>query len=286
MSNKFFRHESNVELIVLSSLFFLVLSIGYVTTSIGFSLSQMTKAQTPWQTQDSIEFVPGLKVVGELPVGGSVSPTDSSYCLDDEDRDGCAKKTAFHIPKGTTGKAGSCGTVISQAHLIAPSLQRSKSGLLDSLNYAVKDCNYTTGTYGENYLPNYFIIDAYNLAGFHELSKEKTVHVNGLNLLNWWKSQPKGYKFIPYTTNSIYQYGYGQVDLTGCVIFINQPSGVHTGLINSFQLVNQNGDGVLSILQAGVKYYIERFEVIGWRIKNLTLNSKEPNIIAGFGCKE
>lgn len=286
MKNNFYHHESNVEFIILTSLFFLVLSIGYVTANIGLSLAQLPRAQTPFQSQGTLEFVPGLKTVGGLPTGGLLSPSDVAYCIEDEDPAGCLDKTAFHIPKGTTGKVGQCGVIITQAHMIAPSLQRNKSDLLDSLNYDVKNCNYSTGIYAEKYLPTFFIIDVYNLAGFHELSKENPSHTLGLNLYNWWKSQPKGYKFIPYSTSAIYQYANGQQDLTGCVFFINQPSGIHAGIINSLQLVNQNGDGVLSILQSGVKYFIERYEVAGWKIKNLTLNPKEPNTIAGFGCKQ
>src|SRR3989344_7050699 len=280
MKGVYDRHESNVELVGLSALFFLILSIGFVTANLGFSLSRLTQAQQ----QSSFDFIPGLKTVGELPTGGGLSPSNIAYCLDDEDPEGCIDKTAFQIPKGTSGKSGSCGTIIAQTHLISPSLQRNKSDLLDSLNYTVKNCNYSTGTYSENYLPTFFVIDAYNLAGFHELSKENPDHTLGSNLFNWWKSQPKGYKFIPYSTSTIYRFATGQQDLTGCVIFINLPSGVHAGIVNSFQLVNQNGDGVLSILQSGVKYFIERYEVVGWKIKNLTLNPKEPNKVAGFGC--
>ncbi|OGK11915.1 hypothetical protein A2954_06470 [Candidatus Roizmanbacteria bacterium RIFCSPLOWO2_01_FULL_37_12] len=283
-NNNYDFHESNLQLIALAGLFFLVLSIGYATANIGLALSNLSRAQTPWQNQGTVEFIPGLKTVGELPSGGLLSPSDTAYCLEDEDPEGCSDKTAFHIPKGNTGKAGQCGTIIQQAHLIAPSLQRNKTDLLDSLNYNLKNCNYSTDIYSEGYLPTYFIIDAYNLAGFHELSKENPGHTLGLNLYNWWKSQTKKYKFLPYSTSAIYQYANGQQDLTGCVIFISQPSGVHAGIINSFQLVNQNGDGVLSILQSGVKYFIERYEVVGWKIKNLTLNPKEPNKVAGFGC--
>jgi len=282
VKNKFYQHESIIELVVLCSLFFLVLSIGFVTTQVGLTLSNISRAQQ----QGSFDFIPGLKIVAELPIGGRVNPSDSVYCLDDEDSEGCDNKSAFIIPKGTTGKLGPCGMVINQAHKIAPSLQRNRSDLLDSLNYPVENCKYKTDIYEEGYLPTHFIIDSYNLAGFHELSKNNPSHTLGKNLLIWWKSQPKGYKFVPYSTNSIYQYADGQQDLTGCVIFINQTSGVHVGIINSLQVVNQNGDGVLSILQAGVKYFIERYEVVGWKIKNLTLNPKEPNTVAGFGCKK
>lgn len=284
MNVKYHEHELNVQLLVLLSLFFMVLTIGVVTATFGYSLASIPRAQTPFQNQGTIDFVSGLKPVGRLPIGGMVNPDDVIYCLEQEDPEGCADQTSFHIPKGLTGVTGSCGTVISQAHLLADSLQSNNSDLLDSLNYSVDGCDYQSGSYTENYIPTYFVIDAYNLAGFKELSKFNPSNTLGKNLLSWWKSQTRNYRFIPYSTASIYQFANGQQDLTGCVIFINYPSGVHVGIINSFQLVNTNGDGVLTVLQSGTAYLIARFEVVGWKIKNLTLNPKEANSVAGFGC--
>ena len=282
MKSRYDHHESNLQLVVLLAIFFFVLALGIVTTSIGFSLDSLTKAQSP---TNSFEFAGGLKVLGALPTGGSLNPSDVAYCLEDEDPDGCADGSAFIIPKGVTGKSGSCGTIISQAHLIIPSLQRNKKTVLDSLNYELKNCDYTTGTYTIGYLPTYFVIDAYNLAGFKDLSKSNPLHVSGKSLQEWWRDNPEGYKYIPYSTSAIYQHAYGQQDLTGCAVFLATQSGVHLGIFNSLQLVNENGDGLLSILQAGVKYPIERYEVTSWKVKNLSFNANETNSLLGFGCR-
>lgn len=223
-----------------------------------------------------------------LPTGGAVPPTAGVYCIDDEDPEGCDDQTAFHVPKGSGGVPGSCGTVIEQAHKLVNSLPQGLKDFRDSLNPAVQNSCHNSGTYSSGYISTFFVIDAYNLAGFKDLSKTNPTHVSGSSLLNWWKSQTAstGYSFIPYSPSVIQQHAAGQKDLTGCVTFLNLNSGVHVGIFNVLQLVNSNGDGVMSILQSGARYYIDRFEVVGWDVKNTPLHQTQLSSIAGFGCHQ
>ncbi|MBI4226534.1 hypothetical protein HY612_05480 [Candidatus Roizmanbacteria bacterium] len=305
MSKKNYNHSSTLELILILTLAALVISVGLITTSVGFSLARLTKAQSDWylptQKQGTFDFTtpiptspppppavtnPPPPPPGPLPIGGAVPPDAPVYCIDDEDPDGCDDQTAFHVPKGVGGAAGSCGTVIEQGHKLVNSLPHFLKGMRDSLNPAITNCGYSTGSYSSGYVSTYFVIDAYNLAGFNDLSKNNPSHVSGANMLNWWKSQPAGYKFIPYGPTVIQQHASGQQPLTGCVMFLNIGSGVHVGIVNVLQQVNQNGDGVISILQSGARYYLDRFEVVGWDIKNTPLHQTQLNSVAGFGCRQ
>lgn len=281
-----------------------VLTIGLITTSVGLTLSNLTRAATdgyvPTQKQGTFDFTkitptqaPAAtsspqppQPPGPLPTGGPVPPNAPVYCIDDEDPDGCDDQTAFHVPKGVGGVPGSCGTVIEQAHKLVNSLPQVLKGMRDSLNPAVSNCGYSSGTYSSGYISTFFVIDAYNLAGLKELSKTNPSHVTGTGLLNWWQSQPAGYKFIPYSPTAIQQHATGQQDLTGCVMFLNLSSGVHVGIVNVLQQVNQNGDGVISILQSGARYFLDRFEVVGWDIKNTPLHQTQLSSVAGFGCRQ
>lgn len=303
MDKDSYNHNSILELGLILALGVAVLTIGLVTASVGFSLASLTKAATDWyvptQKQGTFDFttvtptsppVPTHppEVSGPLPTGGPVSPDAPVYCIDDEDPDGCDDNTAFHVPKGVGGVTGSCGTVIEQAHKLVNSLPQDIKvlGTRDSLNPAISNCGYSSGTYSSQYISTFFVIDAYNLAGHTELSKSYASHVSGTNLLSWWQGQPAGYKFIPYSPAVIQQYGTGQLDLTGCVMFLNLSSGVHVGIVNVLQQVNSNGDGVISILQSGAKYFLDRFEVVGWDIKNTPLHQTNLSSVAGFGCRQ
>lgn len=240
----------------------------------------------PLPTVNPAASIPGAPLTpGPLPTGGAASPSDPFYCIDDEDPDGCDDNTAFHVPKGTGGASGTCGTIMENGHKVVASLPQELKGMRDRLNPAVSNSCHNTGTYSSGYLSTYFVIDTFNLTGYKELSKTNASHVTGTGMLNWWKTQPPGYTFVPYTPTTLQQHASGQNNLTGCVVFINMGSGsVHVGIFNVLQLVNGNGDGVLSILQSGARFYIDRFPVAGWDVKNTPLHQTQISGIAGFGC--
>lgn len=237
-------------------------------------------------------LAPGSPVTpGTLPTGGAASPTDPFYCIDDEDPDGCDDQTAFHVPKGTGGAAGQCGSIMENAHKVVRSLpdpQQFLKAMRNSLNPAVVNTCHNTGTYpSPDYISTYFVIDTFNLTGFHELSKTNPAHVSGAGMMSWWKSQPagSGYVFIPYTATVLQQHASGQQNLTGCAMFINMPSGgVHVGIFNVIQLINSHGDGVVSMLQSGARFILDRFPVVGWDVKNTPLHQTVISGVAGFGC--
>lgn len=243
-----------------------------------------TPTPTPWYIPH-VNPAAAVIIPAPLPTGGAALPTDPFYCIDNEDPIGCSDNTAFHIPKAMGGPTGPCGTIMENAHKIVAFLPQVLTGMRDRLNPAVTNSCHNTGKYSSGYISTFFVIDAFNLTGFKELSKTYTSHVSGKGMLNWWKSQPPGYVFLPYTATILQQHAAGTRDLTGCVVFLNLPSGnVHVGIFNVLQLVNGNGDGVLSILQSGSKFYIDRFPVAGWDIKNTPLNDTVISGVAGFGC--
>lgn len=303
MDSDKYQRKLNIELLYHLALGSVIVGVGLMTVVIGFSLSSLsnTNAQTwfePTQKQGTFDFttVPtqapqitkAPSVSGPLPTGGAVSPTADVYCIDDEDPDGCDDQTAFHVPKGAGGVTGTCGTVMEQSHKLVNSLPQFLKGKRDSLNPAVTSNCGSTGPYSApNYISTFFVIDSYNLAGHNELSKSNASHVSGVNLLNWWKSNPPGYKFIDYSPTVIQQHASGAQDLTGCVMFLNLPSGgVHPGIFNVYQQVNSNGDGVVSMLQSGAQYFLDRFIVVGWDIQNTPQHQTVITGVAGFGCKQ
>lgn len=296
------KHFSTLELVFILTQGLLIAIIGLLITGMGLTLSLTSRAQSNWYTptqkQGTFDFTAAAPTptptsppaaessvpTGRLPIGG---PNGVDYCIDDEDPDGCDDNTAFLVPKGTGGIQGTCGTVIEQAHKLVNELPQALKGMRDSLKSAVSNCGYSTGPYSSpNYISTFFVIDAFNLAGLTELSKNNASHVKGSDLLNWWQGQPAGYKFIPYSPTAIQQHANKTQDLTGCVMFLNLSSGVHVGIVNVLQLVNTNGDGVISILQSGARYFLDRFEVVGWDIKNTPLHQTQLSSVAGFGCKQ
>ena len=178
--------------------------------------------------------------------------------------------------------------MIEQAHKLVNSLPQYLKGMRNSLNPAVSTSCGSTGPYSApDYISTFFVIDAYNLTGFSELSKSNAAHVNGASLLDWWKANPAGYKFIPYSPAVIEQHASGSQDLTGCVMFLDMGGGkVHPGIFNVFQQVNSAGDGVVSILQAGTRYFLDRFVVAGWAVQNTPQHQTVISGVAGFGCKQ
>lgn len=295
-----------------------VFLLGYILAVRGFSVPKLVRALSsdwylPTQKQGSFDFItatPGpttaptarAEMMANAPItpkplatGGPVSPDASVYCIDDQDPDGCDDDSAFHVPKGVGGPVANCGTIMEWTHKLVNSLPQviklPQGEVRDKLNPAIVNACHNTGIYlNGGYISTFFVIDAYNLAGFNgpnDLSKTNPNHVSGANMLNWWQSQTSGYKFIPYTPTVLQQHATGQQNLTGCVMFINMPSGgVHVGIVNVFEVVNQNGDGVLSILQSAASYFLDRFPVVGWDIKNAPpLHQTQITGVAGFGCR-
>lgn len=216
-------------------------------------------------------------------IGGPAQPGDAFYCIDDVDPDMCDDMSNHHVPKGSAGSQGLCGTIIDQAHKLVQALPQVMKGTRDQLTTTVTNCNYTTGPV-TGYISTLFVIDAYNLAGFKELSKANANHVSPSGLLSWWQAQPSGYKFIPYSPTVIQQYGSGQQSLTGCVMFLQAGSGYHVGIVNTLELFTPGGDGVLSLLQSGTSMYVDRFPVSGWNVSNVSTNQTTTSGIVGFGC--
>jgi len=227
----------------------------------------------------------GIKIPITTPIIGGPNHSILTYCIDDQDPGGCNDNSSFLVPKGSGGIVGTCGTVIGQAHKLVESLPHAIDGFRDSINPSVNNCGYSSGTYSSGYVSTYFIIDAYNLAGYKELSKSNPDNVSPASLLSWWKASPPGYTFIPYGPTVLQQYAQGQKDLTGCVLFFNLPSGnIHAGIVNTLEVYNIHGDGILSILQSGTNYFLDRFMVTGWNIQNTPLHQTAITGAAGFGC--
>lgn len=238
----------------------------------------------PASQSAEIKQVPGAAVPVTKPIrGGPVSPNASVYCMDDADPDGCDDNSSYHVPKGTGGIKGPCGTVIEQTHKLVRSLPQAIKATRNKLNPAVSNCGYNSGV-STSYVGTMLVIDAYNLAGFKELSKSNSTHVSPTGLLNWWKGNPAGYEFIPNSPGLIQQFASGQKDLTGCVMFMSLPSSVHIGIVNKLELFSPGGNGVISILQSGTRYFIDRFPVAGWSIKNVSTNQTKTGGVLGFGC--
>jgi hypothetical protein len=223
-------------------------------------------------------------VAGPVPVttpkiGG---PNSQDYCIDDEDPDMCDDNSSHLVPKGVGGVAASCGTVIEQTHKLVAALPQVMKGLRNSLSKTISNCGYSTGP-ASGYVSTHLVIDAYNLAGHKELSKNDASQVSPSGMFSWWQATT-GYEFVPYSTSVIQQFGEGKRDLTGCVMFLKTSSSYHIGIVNKFELFTPGGDGVISILQSGTRMYIDRFPVSGWNVSNSSTNQTTTSGVAGFGC--
>lgn len=294
------KHYSNIELLFILTQGILIIIIGLLTATMGLSLSSFTRAATEWyaptQKQGTFDFSTAQPTPTSSPTTSSTTYTGLprggengvDYCIDDEDPDGCDDNTAFLVPKGTGGTTGSCGTVIEQTHKLVANLSHALKGMRDSLNAPVSNCGYTASAVSSpSYVSTLFVIDAFRLAGFTELDRNNANQVKGTELLSWWQGQPAGYKFIPYSPTLLQQHANGTQNLTGCVMFLNLSGGVHVGIVNVLQLTDaQAGNGVISILQSGARFYLDRFEVVGWDIKNTPLHQTQLQSVTGFGCKQ
>ncbi len=219
-----------------------------------------------------------------LPIitGGAQDPNSPYFCIDDEDPEPCDDNTAFLVPKGTGGVSGTCGTVIEWAIKIAAKLPQDFKVKRDKLLTAVSSSCGNTGTYSSGYISTFFVIDSYNLAGYPQLSKTNPTHIVGTSLLGWWKSTAP-FTYIDYGAVSGSHQSILSQNLIGKTMFINMPSGgVHVGIVNSVN-VDAHGNGIISILQAGTQYWLDRFEIMNWNITNTPLHQTNISGVAGFG---
>lgn len=284
--------KSLVKILLFSSVVLtLILFSKYVThaqspTKSNLQLGTFTPAPT-----GPITTIPTQKIIPTIPksetpipvttpkIGG---PNGQDYCIDDVDPDMCDDNTSHLVPKGVGGISGPCGTVIEQTHKLVAALPQYMKGLRDKLERQVSNCGYSTGP-ATGYVSTHLVIDAYNLAGFKDLSKNNASHVSPSGLFNWWV-QATGYQYIPYSPQVVKEFGLGQRDLTGCVMFLKTSSSYHIGIVNKLEVYNSNGDGVISILQSGTLMYVDRFPVTGWSIRNTSTNQTITNGVTGFGC--
>lgn len=191
--------------------------------------------------------------------------------------------TSYHP---TTTTKPSCGTIMKQARALQDSLSPGQEGFHGRLNPPVSDCEYNSGSYSKGYLSTFFIIDAYNLAGYSELAKHTTAHIEGATLRNWWKSAPSGYQFIPYSPSVLRHFASNRLDLAGCVMFLSMPSGIFPALINRLEQYTSDGNGVISVLHAGARFTQDRFIVSNWAILNTPMHESVNSGISGFGCRQ
>lgn len=234
----------------------------------------------------------GAPIPTTTPIIGGPEPPLGYYCIDDEDPDGCDDDSSHIVPKGTGGTGGSCGTIIEQSHKIVESLpqeikynQQGDSGSpRDRLNFTVSNCGYSTGPQASGYVSTYFVIDSFRLAGFAELSKTDQNHVSPSGLYNWWQNPPAGYVFVPNTPQVMQEYAAGSRSLTGCAIFFQTSSSFHVGIVNTLEMYSASGDGVLSMLQAGTLFYLDRFPMHNWNVENASTNMTNTSGLVGFGC--
>lgn len=199
-----------------------------------------------------------------------------SYCIDDEGsvpgNEPCDDASKFDIQKGVGGVTGTCGTVIQWAQTIMEAIQQGTNRLWSQMNGTFTSCGYTTAP-STSYLSTYVVIDSYNLAGFHELTKAN--HTSAIDMQNWFRSpvaQAAGYRFIPYNGGSI------QPILSsispGQVMFL----GSHVGIVNSIE-VNTNGNGWVSLLHSNTSYWLGVIIVDQWNVINTPSNFP----LTGFG---
>ena len=259
------------------------ISITYPPTPTDIPFVPLSPTNAPFITNaPAAANIPDQPVVLITPAIGGPQHPAGYYCIDDEDPDMCDDNSSHLVPKGSGGVTGTCGTVIEQTHKLVDALPQVMKGQRDSLSKTILNCGYSTGP-ASNYVSTHLVIDAYNLAGFNELSKNNPTHVSPSGLFSWWQSTP-GYTFIPYSPSVIQAFAYGQINLTGCVMFLRTSSSYHIGIVNFLELYTNGGDGVLSILQSGTRMWIDRFPVAGWNVLNDSTNMTYTQGVVGFGC--
>ena len=219
------------------------------------------------------------------PTPGSVQPPTptarpqaggKSYCIDDEGavpgNEPCDDASRFDIAKGAGGVTGSCGTVIDWDQQIMDALQKGTGNKWDDMPTSFTNCNYSS-TPTNQYVSSLNVIDAYNLAGFHELTAVD--HTVVTDMISWWQgsqAQTAGYTYIPVTGTSI-QTILPQIK-PGMTMFL----GSHAGIVNSIE-VDANGNGWISILHSNTSYWLGVVIVANWQIRNTPSNYP----LTGFG---
>lgn len=205
---------------------------------------------------------------------------DKCYCIDDSGKfsDGtlkpgnepCDDASLIDVAKGDGGVTGPCGTVISWDQQIMESLQQG-TGSWNHMSGTFSGCGYTAVP-STSYLSTFNVIDAYNLAGLHELSQ--AAHTSGVDMLSWWRSAPAaaaGYYFIDY--NGSIRTIIGGI-MPGQSVFL----GTHVGIVNSVE-VDANGNGWISMLHTNTPYWLGVLVVANWQLVNTPSNYT----LVGFG---
>lgn len=246
----------------------------FCPTPVVCSNTTTSGSQTPQQTSG------GLQPASNPPAGGGPPPGSGppaqtggkSYCIDDAGpvpgNEPCDDASKFDIAKGAGGVFGTCGTVIAWAQTIMNAIQQG-GGTWDAMPQSFTSCAYTSQTYPSGYLSTYVVIDSYNLAGHHELTK--AAHTSAAAMQSFWQSAA-GYVWIPYSGGSI-QPIYSRIT-PGQAMFL----GSHVGIVNSLE-VDANGNGWISLLHSGTNYWLGVIIVSNWQVTNTPANYP----LTGFG---
>lgn len=287
MNKNSFDRNSNLEFIRFLILAFAAITFGLITTLVGFSLARLTQAQSDWylpsQKQGTFEFTnvtptPTQAAAPTQPAGitstitpppqqDNPPPPSEQYCVDEEPTsvliEPCDDSTRCDIAHGAGGPRGSCGTVIGWEHKIMESMigGTGKYGrtLLKNLSTSIQSTCYMATPYS-NYVSTLNVIDAYNLAGFHEFSRGS--HANATALENAWRTT-SGY------TTSTTANGLTPGDV---VLFSNPP---HIGIVNTVE-IDARGNGHVWFLHTGASYYLGKLIVANWTVRESSTGDTNP----------
>jgi hypothetical protein len=184
----------------------------------------------------------------------------------------CTDESDFEVRKGVGGVTGRCGTVIEWNQRIMESLQQiSGKGLWDTVSTQFTSCSYVRAPFISGYMSTNGIVDAYNLAGFREMSM--STHTDGAYMAAWWQSPAAttaGYTWVEYPGGSA-QNALRSI-APGYVMFI----GYHAAIVNAVD-IDSRGNGWISVLHPNTTYWLTVFPVFNWNILNT------PSEVLGFG---
>lgn len=210
--------------------------------------------------------------VPTLPAGGYYK----RYCVDDNpgpDIVPCDNVTRCDHPQGAGGPYSTCGTVMSWEHKLIRATDRivknepASNSLWNNLSETITS-NCSTAPATANYISTYNIVDAYNLAGFTDLTR--STHASAATMQAWWQSAEAsalGYKFSPGTSMT----GVGP----GYVMFF--ASG-HVAMVNHVQ-IDLNGNGKMTYLHTGSAFYLG----VGSIVSNNLVQTSAGEAVTGFG---
>lgn len=192
-------------------------------------------------------------------------------------------KTTVGSPKAFLTTSGILRSAIDWDTQIVQALQPGLWGYINKLVSGISNGSYSTGSWnGTNeatvYWCTYSIIDSYNLAGVGGLSKAS--HAAVVNMRNYWKNAPAGYKYIDYPGSSkelaSLQPGYA--------MFMELVPGQYTGnehvaMIKSVS-VDARGNGSIQTQDSNSSVPIHTYPVDNWTIQG----TNYP--VRGFGGVE